>query len=591
MSAIVAVLSESVTEAVKGFYRVRKAYMTLDKIMNMEKAYAMRRHALGTEQAGGGSKSSLDSAPGSAIATPMRSTSSLRHSLDQPFNGGDSDEDDFVDAAEEMDDLETPTQEFGNINLNQNTASFSESPSEVLDPSDLTTPLDIFIHSGVSLYAGMLQLLLSLIPPTFGKLLSIIGFRGDRDRGLAMLWRASAYPNINGAVASLTVLGYYTGLVSMLDILPSSGPGAYPAERCRALLKDLLQRHPQSVLCIMQDVRMMTTDRDLTRAVTAMESTKRSKLKQLNSLQYFENSLNLMYLHRYQACADGFIKCTELSNWSKAMYFYIAGCCHVELYRLYKHGSSSVGKGSSLLVSKDLAKAKHHAERAASILGKVREHAGKKKIFARQLPFDTFVLRKITKWEARSSARNIDLIDAVGVSPIEEMIFFWGGYGRMAKPQLEDSLAALTGTDAAIMESQSTMDEQAAGMVLQGIVFRHLGSIEKSQHICEDVINRYKWEEFRKVKDGEMWPAPIARYEMAVNWWLSSNEGKKAAQVGATMSGVGVAAGNNLSNREKLQNCRKYLDEVARWEAYDLDVRFGTRVSTGRETLAKLGIT
>lgn len=44
---------------------------------------------------------------------------------------------------------------------------------------------------------------------------------------------------------------------------------------------------------------------------------------------------------------------------------------------------------------------------------------------ARQLPFDVFVLRKVNKWQQRAQERSIELVDAIGVSPTEEMSYLW----------------------------------------------------------------------------------------------------------------------------------------------------------------------
>lgn len=176
--------------------------------------------------------------------------------------------------------------------------------------------MDAYIHSSTYLFFGLLQTMLSLIPPAMSRLLSIIGFHGDRTLGLSLLWRASTFDNLNGAMAAVILLSYYTGLVAYLDILPASGPGAFPSERCKELIRVMKERYPKSTLMLLQEVRMLTTERELGRAVEIIGGAQDSKLVQLRALQCFEKSLDCMYAHRWLECADGFERCVTLNNWS-----------------------------------------------------------------------------------------------------------------------------------------------------------------------------------------------------------------------------------------------------------------------------------
>ncbi len=594
MAAVVGVLNESVTDALRGFYKLRKAFLALDGILDAENKYMARKNL----------KLSIPNAKPERKQTNGGSVPFQRKQAQyiDPFADNDDEPDEFydVDNTDEVPiptngyighiDKDTISRDMSGLSVNSEPplditnppANFSgaipgrsgssafvdKALAEGPDPSMFTNNIDAFIHSGASLHFGILQLLISIIPPTFSKLLFIIGFKGDRERGIKLLWQATRFHNINGAIAGLVILGYYNGLVSVMDILPNDGAAAYPKERCQQLLKDMRQRHPNSRLWLLQEAQMLSANRQIDKAVAILQDGSGSTLKQVEALQSFENSLSCMYLHAYQECAESFLKCIKLNNWSHGLYYYIAGCAHVELYRLHRYGCPfPSAHNSQPTLQPDPSKAEHHATTAEVLLGKVPQHLGKKKFMARQLPFDIFVHRKLNKWAARAKEWDVRLVDAVGVSPIEEMTFFWGGYARMRREHMEYSLARLAWSDGGVESGEigttnphwnkEGLDEHAILAILCATIYRQLGETERSKALLKhEIIDTHKPEEF---KGGfrDNWTAPIARYEMAVNLWKESDR-----------SGVG-------HDRERLEQCSFWLEKVAAWEGYDLDARFG----------------
>lgn len=299
MSAVVGVLNESLTESVKGFYKLRKAYITLDAILKMEEKFMLERQSGQAPESTRSSESfSRSRGPGKAHTDPT-----LSHSSEDAL-----------------------TAQINDLNIHDSAASTASAGTSTnmlnIDPDSdlLKNQIDVFIHSGANFCFGILLLLISMVPPAFSKLLSIIGFYGDKQRGLRMLWQASKFHNLIGAIAAFAVLGYYNGFVRYCDIMSDAIPGedgdveGYPQERLKSLLADMRKRFPNSQLWLLEESRMEGANKNLERALELLCGENRSPLKQVEALRVFERSLNAMYLHKYELCAQSFLEVSGQSS-------------------------------------------------------------------------------------------------------------------------------------------------------------------------------------------------------------------------------------------------------------------------------------
>ncbi|KAL1653506.1 Mitochondrial outer membrane protein iml2 [Didymella pomorum] len=603
MSAVVGVLNESLTEALKSFYKLRKAYITLESIMEAERTFLRTKSSSSLASSASSKPASLRSAGGSTLKKTLSKTPSLRKSanssttslkqtgiITQPpvpdvkTKAGDSDSDfDFVDAEQER-GAQTPLEYGGHMNLpvqggsvaldiekRQIDVNASSAPglptgnpqdTAVPDPiadfeklvlrddngqasvSEFTDhPIDEFIISGASFCFGILLVIVSMVPPAFASVLKVIGFKGDKDRGLRMLWQATKFNNIHGAMAGVVLMGYFNGFVGFCDIIPETGEGAYPERRCKALMAEMRKRYPKSHLWLLEEARMLSRERHLEASVKYLEDIGESPFKQLEALSWFERSLDLMYMHDYVKTSTAFQTCITLNNWSHGLYHYICGASYVELYRRAK--------------ATDPKAAQAYADQANEYFKQVIPNIGKKKFMGRQLPFDTFVNRKISRWEARAKEWNCSFIDAIGVSPIEEMIYFWNGYKRMRPEHLAHSLENLAWSESAANPhwAKEDLNEKAILSTLRAVCLRTLGQTAEAEKLLQKEVIAHDATAFAgALKDD--WMPPVARYEMAACKWQEAS-----------------VDGNPQGHPDLLNQCKTWLEASGSWGGYVLDAR------------------
>lgn len=173
---------------------------------------------------------------------------------------------------------------------------------------------------------------------------------------------------------------------------------------------------------------------------------------------------------------------------------------------------------------------------------------------ARQLPFDVFVGRKIQKWEQRAKDHDVDLVDAVGVSPVEEMIYFWNGFKQMQPDELKLSLRSLALTESRkkIPWEDDAVDEHAIHAVIKAAVLRNLKMTAEARKILADNVFAH---DKSLLKGGlkDNWTCPVAHYEHGVTHWADYLESGELTD---------------------LEECQSWLAKSAAWETYDLDARY-----------------
>lgn len=444
------------------------------------------------------------------------------------------------------------------------------------------TSMDEYIISGVETCSGLMHVVLSSIPPNLIRLLSVVGFKGDRELGLGLLWRVTGtYTNIHSSLSLIALLLFFDGPLNYKDIqLPAEeeraidekygsskkAPVAVTTARMtpgqlkqtKERLKEALTRtrthYPRGLLWQLQWGRMIAVE-DLAEGTAILESDEcgPSQIVQIEALLVFDRINMYLPLHRFEDAARDYIRLLDISTWSHALYYYMAAGCHLEMYR--KLGEGPEAEAHKAKVNEYLEKAPAKVVGARTLMGKT-------------MPFDHFVVRKVKQIQATAKKHGVCLADAVGTSLILEAGYFWYAHARTPAELIPESLKMLEYSASSKAKVPEDEDNQFTRELLTSIYLRLQGKPEEGFKRLEKLLPRVitpatnpppSKVSYHAVQ--EPWAGPAVLYERAMFEW-TQNGRKGAPQV------------------------RQWIKLLTQWDGdYELSTRINIRATAATDRL------
>ncbi|ODQ47250.1 hypothetical protein PICMEDRAFT_15231 [Pichia membranifaciens NRRL Y-2026] len=519
LNALLMLLSENFMEGAKALLKLRRAYQTLD---------AISKHLSTPPDASSSALADLDSYP-----TCSKSNSSSFVDLPLPLTEQELKDRKIIDELDQtyhMRKSRINGSHIGNPpvsdSLRSNLGFKDESATPASDKDVLkfgnpeVASVDEYIHSGVNLCFGILQVVLSLIPHGIGKVLSVVGFKGSREAGLQMVWNAAQERNIHGGIGLLALLVFYDGPFQFTDVdfdvptaeelsqnddktnkdidtemeketaqtlqkiktsastaskkelvedkialerMATSGHGEtllHPGEKLVKVLLHSRALFPHSNLWLLQESRMLASRGRLHEAVDLMDTAKPSQMKQVDALLGFDRCMILVFLHHFDRAASDFLDLIKINSYSHALYTWFAAACYLEAYRMSLTGL--IPKDTDV----DPSKIDTYAKLAEKYIHEAPKLIGKKKFLSKIPPFEKFIARKYKEIEdSHNSHPKTPFIDCIQTSLVHELAYFWNGYNRMSTEclQLSISLLAYSATPTSLSSSSRTSSDVTSG--------------------------------------------------------------------------------------------------------------------------------
>ncbi|KAF0880522.1 TT39B protein, partial [Crocuta crocuta] len=376
---------------------------------------------------------------------------------------------------------------------------------------------------GVKFGLGAFNLLLSLVPPKTLKLLNIVGYSGDREVGLTLLYESASKSHINNILSALTLVFYYSYIYVAIGVEKGHNSAV------EDLFLIYLRKFPNCVILKFFQARfsMLKGNFENAQLVLAECILIQNEWKQVHHLCYWE----LMWCHIF------------LRNWKKAY-------CYADLLSHYSRWSKAIYMYSKamLLTLLPSQSVKSVSEDISSLFLKV--DGLRIKILGTSVPIEKFVAEKGQRYGTTTGWFT--------AQPILEFIYAWSGFRVMSKKLdlISSWLSIIDKGQDLLRENPNTeygTDDLSLLNLLKGLCLKHLGRYSTAEHYFNSVIQKEKLLKY------DHYLVPYTYYELGILHYLKGD----------------------------YDRATKNLDNIKNYKDYSMEARLQFRAHIALEQIAK----
>ncbi|XP_039107170.1 tetratricopeptide repeat protein 39B-like [Hyaena hyaena] len=376
---------------------------------------------------------------------------------------------------------------------------------------------------GVKFGLGAFNLLLSLVPPKTLKLLNIVGYSGDREVGLTLLYESASKSHINNILSALTLVFYYSYIYVAIGVEKGHNSAV------EDLFLIYLQKFPNCVILKFFQARfsMLKGNFENAQLVLAECILIQNEWKQVHHLCYWELMWCHIFLRNWKKAYRYADLLSHYSRWSKAIYMY------------------SKAMLLTLLPSQPV---KSVSEDISSLFLKV--DGLRIKILGTSVPIEKFVAEKGQRYGTTTGWFT--------AQPILEFIYAWSGFRVMSKKLdlISSWLSIIDKGQDLLRENPNTeygTDDLSLLNLLKGLCLKHLGRYSTAEHYFNSVIQKEKLLKY------DHYLVPYTYYELGILHYLKGD----------------------------YDRATKNLDNIKNYKDYSMEARLQFRAHIALEQIAK----